>query len=144
MGLSAVYHLSRKGYKVLGLERYGESGALGTASHGEARLWRLRHDDERYTKMMGESLELWKELEESEGKKLIGSEGLMWILDPDGENFKKTVEMGGGEIISNEDLKKKYPALRSLPDHLQGYFAPEAGIIQSHEVLTTVMQRCLL
>lgn len=68
VGLSAVYHLSKKGYRVLGLERYGESGALGTASHGEARLWRLRHEDKRYTEMMQESLGLWKELENTVGK----------------------------------------------------------------------------
>ena len=44
-GLGTVFYLSRMGLKVLGLERNKTSGALGTSSCGETRIWRRSNPD---------------------------------------------------------------------------------------------------
>ena len=68
VGLSTAYYLTKQGLKVLGLEKYSDSGSIGTASYGHTRIWRLSHNDDRYTQMMSESLEIWKEIEEKCGQ----------------------------------------------------------------------------
>lgn len=62
-GLGATYYMSKQGLKVLGLERYETSGALGSGSAGYGRIWRYMHTEERYAKMMEESVEIFKEIE---------------------------------------------------------------------------------
>ena len=45
-GLGTALYCARRGYKVLGLERNKESGALGTSSFGHTRIYRITHDKE--------------------------------------------------------------------------------------------------
>ena len=77
--------------KVLGLEKYKDSGALGTCSYGPTRIWRLSHNDDRYTKMMEESLEIWREIEKESGKELLVKTGLLWVIDPNTQIYKDVV-----------------------------------------------------
>ena len=59
VGLSSAYHLSRKGLKVLGLEKYSHSGALGTSSSGHCRIFRYMHECDRYYDMQVESIRIF-------------------------------------------------------------------------------------
>lgn len=51
MGLSTAYYCRRQGMKVLGLERYHNSGVMGSGSAGYGRIWRYMHTEERYAHM---------------------------------------------------------------------------------------------
>lgn len=51
VGLSTAYYSSLKGLKVLGFERYANSGALGSGSAGHGRIWRYMHTEKRYADM---------------------------------------------------------------------------------------------
>ena len=82
IGLSTAYYLTSKGLKVLGLEKFSNSGSIGTSSFGDTRIWRFSHSDDRYTNMMGEALEIWREVEQKTGKELIVKTGLLWVFDP--------------------------------------------------------------
>lgn len=49
VGMATAYYCSKMGLKVLGLERFSDTGSIGTSSYGYTRIWRLAHPDDRYT-----------------------------------------------------------------------------------------------
>ena len=63
VGMAAAYQCSKRGLKVLGLERFSDSGSIGTSSYGFTRIWRLAHPEQRYTDMQIEAIEDWREIE---------------------------------------------------------------------------------
>ena len=63
MGSAALYHLARRGLKVLGLERYDIPHDMGS-SHGVTRIIRLAYyEDPSYVPLLRRAFELWRELE---------------------------------------------------------------------------------
>jgi sarcosine oxidase len=71
VGLSTAYYCSKQGLRVLGLERYSNSGSLGSGSAGYGRIWRYMHTEDRFAKMQEEAMEIWRELEHSTGKSIL-------------------------------------------------------------------------
>ncbi|MEZ4521858.1 MAG: FAD-dependent oxidoreductase [Thermomicrobiales bacterium] len=72
MGSASLYHLAKRGQKVLGLDRFEEGHELGSY-HGEHRMIRasagsssLRQVDE-YVPLVARAFELWEELQEESG-----------------------------------------------------------------------------
>jgi hypothetical protein len=41
--------------------------------------------------MMGEALEIWREVEQKSNKELLVKTGLLWVMDPNSHNFKEIV-----------------------------------------------------
>src|SRR5215472_516286 len=85
MGSAAVYHLAKRGQRVLGLEAFGPGHQLGS-SHGESRIIRLayyEHPD--YVPLLRRAYELWDELETISGQKLLYRTGGVYIGPIDGE-----------------------------------------------------------
>src|SRR5205823_1272508 len=63
MGSAAVYHLARRGRKVLGLEQFSLAHDRGS-SHGVNRIIRLAYaEDPAYVPLLRRAYELWRELE---------------------------------------------------------------------------------
>ena len=82
-GLGAAFYLSRMGLKVLGLERNYSSGAFGTSSCGETRIWRRSNPEKMDVEMMDESLALWKEIERETGEKIMIKTGMLIFGNPE-------------------------------------------------------------
>ena len=71
MGSAAVYHLARRGWRVLGLEQYDIPNEMGS-SHGISRMIRLAyHEDPSYVPLLRRAYELWHQLENSSGERLL-------------------------------------------------------------------------
>src|SRR5215470_15097067 len=71
MGSATVYHAARRGFKVLGLEQFDIPHALGS-SHGINRIIRLAYyEDPRYVPLLWRAYELWRELENRVGERLL-------------------------------------------------------------------------
>jgi glycine/D-amino acid oxidase-like deaminating enzyme len=51
MGLSTAYYCRKQGLKVLGLERFHDSGMIGSGTSGHGRIWRYMHYEDRYVHM---------------------------------------------------------------------------------------------
>src|SRR5215212_1161529 len=71
MGSAALYHLARRGQRVLGLEQFDVPNALGS-SVGVNRIIRLayaEHPD--YVPLLRRSYELWRELEAFSNERLL-------------------------------------------------------------------------
>ncbi len=68
MGSAAVYHLARRGWKVLGLEQYDIPHDLGS-SHGHSRMIRYTLQEySSYVPLVRRAYELWRQLEDAAGE----------------------------------------------------------------------------
>ena len=100
VGLATAYELSKNGYKVLGLERFEQSGAIGTSSVGYGRIWRFMHTEPRYAQMQEESIEIFREIEQKTGQEILNKCGLLYLKKPDTWEFKELAKYG--EILTAE------------------------------------------
>src|SRR5204863_9749472 len=85
MGSAACMHLARRGAKVLGLEQFDIPHSLGS-SHGYSRMIRMayyEHPD--YVPLLRRAYELWGELEQISGQKLLHITGGIYMDRPEGE-----------------------------------------------------------
>src|SRR5690348_11857127 len=71
MGSATVFHLARRGYKVLGLERHNIPHAHWS-SHGSTRIIRLcYYEHPSYVPLLRRAYELWHDLETEAKEKLL-------------------------------------------------------------------------
>lgn len=98
VGLSTTYHMASKGLKVIGLEQFGDSGAEGTCSYGEARIWRHLQPSEEATQLMVETQKLWKKMEEKSGEKLIIPTGILVVGPKDSPEFKEFKDTAAADV----------------------------------------------
>jgi len=71
MGSAAVYHLARRGKRVLGLERFDVPHDQGS-SHGVTRIIRLAYyEHPSYVPLLKRAYELWRELQDAAGEQLL-------------------------------------------------------------------------
>src|SRR5438309_10306294 len=83
MGSAAVYHLTRRGARVLGLDRF-EPGHDRGSSHGGTRIIRLGYfEHPSYVPLLHRTYELWRELEARSGHKLMHITGIAEMGAPE-------------------------------------------------------------
>ena len=71
MGSAAVYHLARRGRKVLGLERFDIPHDRGS-SHGATRIIRLAYAEHaNYVPLLRRAYQLWREIESEADERLL-------------------------------------------------------------------------
>lgn len=133
MGAAACAALARRGARVLGLERHAPPHALGS-SGGQTRLIRkayYEHPD--YVPLLRRAYELWDELGEAVGERLLHRTGLVCAGPPDGPLVAGTREAAARHALPIEDLPppelaRRMPALRLPPEH-EALFDPEGGFV---------------
>lgn len=133
MGSAALYELSRRGRRVLGLDAFA-AGHLQGSSHGESRVIRLAYyEHPNYVPLLRRAYERWAELERESGKHLLRITGGLMIGRPDcplvAGSRASAVQHGlDFELLDPDEVLRRYPAL-----HLQGdevaLFEPRAGIL---------------
>ena len=85
MGSAALYHLARRGRKVLGIERFEIAHDRGS-SHGESRIIRKAYfEHPGYVPLLHRIYHLWAELETISGRRLFERTGLVLAGPPHGE-----------------------------------------------------------
>src|SRR5207302_9113372 len=85
MGSAALYELSRRGLRVLGIEAFEPGHQLGS-SHGESRVIRLAyHEHPSYVPLLQRAYALWSELERESGQDLLAITGGLMIGTPESE-----------------------------------------------------------
>jgi sarcosine oxidase len=139
MGSAALYHLSRRGLRVLGLERF-EPGHDRGSSHGITRVIRLGYfEDPSYVPLLRRAYALWRELETASGRQLLHVTGIAEIGPPDGELVRGTLRSAQQhdlphEIVAADELQRRLPALR-LPDHYVGVLQPDGGYLEAEPAI---------
>jgi sarcosine oxidase len=133
MGSAATFHLARRGRRVLGIDRFAPPHAMGS-SHGQTRIIREAYfEHPAYVPLVQRAYMLWDELERaSQGKLFVQTRGLM-IGRPDSmlvTGARRSAELHGlaHEILSADDVKRRFPALHPEPD-MVAVLEPRAGIL---------------
>ena len=134
VGSAAMYHLARRGVKVLGLDRFPPAHDRGS-SHGRTRIIRqayFEHSD--YVPLLKRAYELWSELEQLQGKQLYREIGLLQIGPSDGVVVPGVLKSAAQhnlpvETFSPDDMRRQFPGFR-VADERQGVLERRAGYLR--------------
>ena len=133
MGSATLYHLARRGRRVLGLEQFAPGHTRGS-SHGDSRIIRETYfEHPLYVPLVQRAHELWRELEERSGTSLMTITGGMMIGPPDGSVVSGTLRSAGEHnlphaILTPVEVRERFPAFRLAQD-LVAVFDARAGFL---------------
>ena len=136
MGGAAAYHLSARGQRVLGLERFGPAHDKGS-SHGDSRVTRQAYfEDPAYVPLLLRAHELWSALVRDSGRDVITLTGGLMIGPPTSTTVagsRRSAEQWGlpHEILGAADVRHRFPTLRPAADDIALYEA-NAGFVRIH------------
>jgi monomeric sarcosine oxidase len=134
VGSAALYHLARRGLRVLGIDRFPPGHDRGS-SHGQTRLIRMAYfEHPSYVPLLRRAYELWEDLERQAGRKLYHEVGLLQIGSPEGAVVRGVLASAREhslqiEKLTGPELKRRHSGLR-VPDPYIGLFEPRAGYLE--------------
>ncbi len=143
-GSSALYHLSKTGYKVGGIDRFTPPHTHGS-SHGESRIIRQAyHEHPMYVPLVKEAYKLWYELENEWNKKLFLQTGGIMLGNKNAsvvKGAKLSAETHGiaYEYLEGEAINQRYPAFKTTKETV-GVVEKEAGILFPEECIKANLQ----
>ena len=133
MGSATLFHLARRGLRVLGLERFDLVHEYGS-SHGLTRIIRLAYwEHPTYVALLRRAYELWRELESLAGERLLYITGSV-DAGPEGgpifEGALKSSELHGltHEVMDGDELHRRYPGY-CLPTEIRCLYQPDGGFL---------------
>jgi sarcosine oxidase len=141
-----MYHLARRGSRVLGIDRYSPPHAQGS-SHGDTRITRLAiGEGAQYTPLAMRSHALWRDLERESGSSLLTTAGGLIISSLAKSSithvegfFANTVAAArqfgiAHEILDARQIRQRFPQF-NVADDETGYFEPSAGFLRPEECI---------
>jgi sarcosine oxidase len=139
MGSAAVYHLARRGRKVLGLEQFSLAHDQGS-SHGVNRIIRLAYaEDPAYVPLLRRAYELWRELQARAQEPLLFITGGIDAGAPDSALVQGSLRSCEAHDLPHEKLTasalhRRYPGYR-LPKKLMAVYQREGGFVASERAV---------
>ena len=133
VGSAAMFHLARRGVKVLGLDRFSPPHNHGS-SHGRTRVIRqayFEHAD--YVPLLLRSYQLWADLSQLCGKQLYHETGLLVIGPLYGHvvpGVLQAARLHGLQVdhLKAAECRQRFPAFQ-MPDEWEAAFEPHAGYL---------------
>lgn len=147
MGSATVFHLARRGRRVLGLERFDVLHPFGS-SHGLNRIIRLAYSEHpSYVPLLRRAYELWHELEDLDGRKLLYTTGNLEGGLPEGDVFqgaREAAELHGlaFDELTGQEVNERWPGYR-LPSELRVVFQPDGGFLASEECILAHVRQAM-
>lgn len=133
MGSAALYPLARRGHRVLGLERFNIPHTFGS-SYGVTRIIRLSYfEHSSYVPLLLRAYELWRELEQDTGHRLLHITGSIDAGLPESRVFegsRRSCEMHSlqHEILTSAELTQRFMGYR-LPERIMAVLQPQGGFL---------------
>ncbi len=148
MGSAALYHLARRGLRVLGLEPFGVAHDRGS-SHGQTRIIRKAYfEHPAYVPLLHRAYTLWGELEAIVGRQLFWRTGLLLSGPPGGPIIGGVERAGREHRLAIERLTPDEAAARfegfSLPASDTVLFEPDAGFLRVEECVRAHVNAALM
>jgi len=138
VGSAAARELARRGLDVIVLERFRAGHDRGS-SHGDARVFRHSYDAPEWVRMMRESIDLWRELEDEAGEPLLEVTGGI-DLDPPPENAASLeAEAVPYEMLSAGEASERFPSL-AVPPGAKVLFQADAGIVRADRAWRALLE----
>src|SRR5437899_12317364 len=133
MGSAAAWHLAAGGKRVLGLDRFAPPPQFG-ASHGLTRIIREAYfEHPLYVPLVQRAYELWADLEQRSGRKLLLQTGGLMLGSPDGvlvTGAKRSAQEHKlpHQILSATEVRSRFPAFAPADD-MVAVWEPRAGVL---------------
>ena len=133
MGSAAVYHLARRGLKVLGLEQFDIPHEMGSY-HGHSRMIRYTlQEHPSYVQLVRRAYELWHELEETAGEQLLITTGSVRAGPPDSTFYrgaKAACDLYNipHEVLSASEVNKRFPGY-NFPEEISSIYQADGGFL---------------
>jgi sarcosine oxidase len=133
MGSATLYHLARRGVRVLGLDQ-GSLGHQNGSSHGDTRIIREAYfEHPLYVPLVQRAYDLWRELESESRQRLMTITGGLMIGPSDGSVVTGTLKSArthqlAHEVLDADQIHRRYPEFRPSAD-LVAVLDPRAGFL---------------
>jgi sarcosine oxidase len=133
MGAATLQHLSSRGYSAIGIDRYQPGHRYGS-SHGKTRIIREAYfEAPEYVPLVRRAYQLWREMDNDTGQKLLNIFGLLTVGGDDSElvnGVLKSSEMYGiaCETLTRDEIMKRFPGAAPAAD-MRGVFEPTGGVL---------------
>ena len=133
MGSAAVYHLARRGERVLGLEQFDIPHEMGS-SHGVTRVIRLTYfEHPSYVPLLARAYALWRELEQAGDEQLLYITGSIDAGAPDSFVVKGSMESCAEhdlahDVLTSAELTRRFPGF-DLPPEMMAVWQPDGGFL---------------
>lgn len=134
MGSAVALRLARRGLRVIGLDQFEPPHEHGS-THGDTRITRLAiGEGADFVPLVRRSHELWRELEQETGTRLLDQTGGLVLGDPDNQFLAETraaaAQYGiAHENLSNAELTERFPMF-GAGRNTEAYFEPAAGYVR--------------
>ena len=145
MGSAAAYQLAGRGQRVLGLERFSPAHDRGS-SHGRSRIIRQAYfEGSEYVPLLLRAYELWEQLEEETGQRLMTLTGGLMIGREDGELVSGSVRSAEEhglpyEMLDATEIRRSFPAYAPAPETVALY-EEKAGFVRPEETVKAHLDR---
>ncbi len=133
VGSAALYHLAKRGARVLGIERF-EPGHDRGSSHGETRVIRTAyHEHPDYVPLLQRAVPLWLTLESEVGEKLYWEVGCLEMGPPDGEVVPGVLRAADEhglavEQMTGPEVEARFPGFQ-VPEGFVGVYEEQGGVL---------------
>jgi sarcosine oxidase len=145
MGSATCHHLARRGVSVIGIDQYDAPHAYGS-THGDTRITRLAvGEGPEYIPLVRRSHQLWRELEEQSGARLLTQCGGVILSRPGSPFFEQTRALAQRfgiehEHLDNAQLRRRL-AMFAVDEETEAYYEPAAGIVWPEAAVRAQLQQ---
>jgi sarcosine oxidase len=147
MGSAAAAHLSQRGQRVLGLDRFQPLHTNGS-SHGASRIIRQAYfEGPAYVPLLLRSYELWRRMERDAARELLTVTGGLMIGGEDSSVLRGSMESARlhalpHEVLDAAEIRRRYPTFVPAWDEI-ALFEPEAGFVHPERAIIAHRERAL-
>jgi sarcosine oxidase len=144
-GSAAAASLARRGWRVIGVERF-EPGHDRGSSHGATRIIRQGYfEHPSYVPLVRAAYPLWRELAMEAGQPLIDITGIVEIGAPDSDLVAGTLAASrlhglAHDVLEAGALRRRFP-LFQVPDHYIAVFQPDGGFLRAESAIHALLAR---
>ncbi|GGZ09138.1 N-methyl-L-tryptophan oxidase [Streptomyces poonensis] len=144
MGSAAAHHLSARGARVLGLEKFGPVHQQGS-SHGGSRITRQSYfEDPAYVPLLLRAYELYEEVERATGREIATLCGGVMVGRPDSRAVAgslRSAEQWGlaHELLDAGELRRRFPTLNPRDDEV-ALFEEKAGLVRPESMVAAHLE----
>jgi sarcosine oxidase len=144
MGSAALWHLARRGQRVVGLDRFVPGHEHGS-SHGATRIIRLGYfEHPAYVPLVQRAYKLWKELEAATGDSLLDISGIAEIGPPNGALVTGTLAAAQVHdlphtVLDASDLMRRFPGFRVPADYV-GVVQQDGGLLRPESAIFALLR----
>jgi len=133
MGSATTYYLAKQGCRVLALEQFNIGHELGSA-HGVNRIIRLAYaEDPAYVPLLRRAYDLWREMEQHAGERLLFITGGMDIGPADGTMVTGSLRSCREhdiphEVLDAAEMHRRFPGYQ-VPAEMVAVYQADGGFV---------------